>query len=70
MRPRRVALHPSSATGTAAAYQKKRQKRKSARIRTCSAANAAIDAGVGEQLAKRARDAPQSDEPPDDTEMN
>ena len=45
-------------------------KRKSARIRTSSAANAAIDAATGEQLAKRARGAPPSNEPHDDTEMN
>ena len=61
----RDTLHTRSVAGTA----KRRQKRKSARFRTSSAADAALEAAVDEQSAKRARATSPSDKPHDDTEM-
>ena len=48
---------------------KLRQKRKGGHLRARKVADAALAEAAEERDAKRARDAPPSDEPPDDTEM-
>ena len=58
-------LHTNSVANTA----KRRQKRKGGHLRARKVADAALAVAVEEQDAKRARDAPPSDEPPDDTGM-
>ena len=67
--PPQVSRMPSDTLHSVASTAKRRQKRKGGHLRARSTADVALAAAVDEQLAKRAREAPPSDEPRDDTEM-